>query len=880
VIGRIRKRLRTLVQRSRHERELDLELRFHLDMLTAQHVRAGLPPAAARRAALQAFGPVAAVKDDVRDTWLVRMVESALQDVRYGLRTLATARAFALGMIVTIALAIGVNTAIFGMSYALLFRPLPFESPADLVVLQHGTPPSSMRRTFSPLELEDYRRTSGLDAIAELHTMWFILLGRPGDHGRSAAPQRVSTGVVSAEYFTMLGVPAAYGRPLTAEDDRPGAPAVLLLTDEYWRRAFNADPRVVGRVFEMNDRPHTVVGVLAPFPQHPQPMDVYMPTSACPFRSNPAVVQNRDARMGRAIGRLRAGVTLEEAQAGLDATAARLERDHPAVYASNGNQYVAAAASLDGAMRRELRPTLLLLLVTAGLVLLIGCVSVSNLTLARITHRAAELSLRSALGASRSRMVRQLLTENIFTVAAGTAAGVALAQLSLRLLTAYVQRSTSVPIDQGVSLAALVCAGAVSILLLFASAGVPLIGGRASLAAALPRRPVRRIRSGLVAGQVALSFVLSIAAVLAVRSLLHLQAIDTGFSTTNVQTMRVDLNFTRYRNGPVISAFWRELESRLSAIPGVLAAGGAGTVPLDGQQPASTLYTLEVNSSRPPDAFAPRANLRVASPGYFDALGQRLAEGRGFTRADDSRDRPVVVINQALARRRWPAGSAVGRQLRVDGIAIATVIGVVEDARQRLEEPAGEEIYLPMLQSGQLSTQWLVRSALQPDEIEARVRAIVRSLDPDQPVDNFRSLDSFREASLLPTRVAATVVGLFSVLALIITAVGIAGVVGFSVQQRRQEFGIRLALGAPRRRVLALVLRQGLALVAAGLAAGVLASLPMLPFVRAALFGIDRFDPAGFALVAAALFFVAAAACAAPALRAMRVDVLRELRNP
>jgi len=374
--------------------------------------------------------------------------------------------------------------------------------------------------------------------------------------------------------------------------------------------------------------------------------------------------------------------------------------------------------------------------------------------------------------------------------------------------------------------------------------------------------------------------VLSIAAVFSMRSLLHLQAIDVGFSTTNVQTMRVDLNFSKYRTAAAISSFWRELEARVSALPGVVSAGGAGIVPLDGQQLASLPYSPDPTT--PPDdgrGFAPRANLRVASAGYFAALGQTVVEGRGFTREDAELDRRVVVVNETLARARWPTGGVVGRQMRVDGVPPATVVGVVEDARQRLEVPAGEEIYLPLLQGGQLSTQWLVRSALEPAEVEARVRAIVHALDPDQPVDNFRSLESFRDDSLLPSRVIATVVGLFSVLALVITAAGIAGVVGFSVQQRRHEFGIRLALGAPRAGVLAMVLRHGLGLVATGLVAGTLATLPLLPFVRESLAGIDRFDPAVFALATGALLLVALAACLAPALRAARVDVLGVLRT-
>ena len=876
--GRIRRRLRSVLHRTRVERELDLELQFHIDMLTAQQARAGLPPAEARRAAQQAFGTVAGIKDDVRDVWLGRRIDAAVEDVRYGVRTLRAAPGFAFAIILTIALAVGINTAIFAIAYALLLRPLPFDAPESLVVLYHGSG-SPARSTFSVGELEDYRKTPGLDALAELHTMWFILLSPPGQRG-NRAPERVSTAVVSPNYFPMLGVGVELGRLLTDADDRPGAPAALLLTHDYWQRAFHGDPSVVGRVFEMNDRPHTVVGVLAPFPQYAQAVDVYMPTSACPFRSNPAMIGERRARMGRAVGRAADGVSLASLQESLARVAARLEQRQPGVYADPAGPYVATASPLAAEMRQELRPTLLLLVAAAALVLLIACVSVGNLTLTRFTRRWREMQLRSALGATGRRIALQLLAENVSAVCAGVLLGMLLAQSALRALTVYVQRSTSLPVDHGLTIGAVVCAAAVSIVVLTVAAAVPLFARRAGEGAS--SAAAGRLRGGLVAGQVALSFVLMIAATLAVRSLLHLQGIDTGFTTIDVQTMRVDLNFSKYNQGRSIAGFWQDVERRLSEIPGVVGAGGTGVVPLDGQPLASSLYTVEGRASQTPDekalALTPRANLRVASPGYFEALGQRVLTGRPFGPAD-TRDGPlVVVINDLLARRWWPGASAVGHSLRIDGMQPALVVGVVENARQRLDEPPGDEIYFPLFQSSQLSTRWLVRSSLSAADLQERARAVVAAMDPQQPVDDFRSLESFRDDLLLPSRVTASVVGLFSVLALVITATGIAGVVGYAVQQRRREFGVRLALGAPRTRVLAMVLGQGLSLVALGLFAGACASLPLLPLIRALPAGSAPFDPVALALAAIILLLVAAAACLVPAMRAARVDPLVVLR--
>ena len=871
---RIRRRLRSVLHRSRVERELDLELQFHLDMLAAQKARAGLPPAAAERAARQAFGVVAGIKDDVRDVWLGRRIEAAIEDVRYGVRTLRAAPGFAFAIILTIALAVGINTAIFATAYALLLRPLPFDAPEQLVVLHHGSG-SPGRSAFSVGELEDYRKTPGLDSLAELHTMWFILLSPPGRPGERM-PERVSTGVVSPNYFPMLGVRAALGRLLTEADDRAGAPAALLLTHDYWQRAFYGDPSVVGRVFEMNDRPHTVVGVLAPFPQYSQAVDVYMPTSACPFRSNPATIAQRRARMGQAVGRAADGVSLESLQGNLARVAARLEQREPGIYADPGGRYVATATPLAAEMRQELRPTLLLLAAAAGLVLLIACVSVGNLTLTRFTRRWRELQLRSALGATRRRLASQLLAENVSAVGAGVVLGLLLAQFALRALTEYVQRSTSLPVDQGLTIGAVICAAVVSAVLVSVAAAVPLFvrrsGEGASGAAA------GRLRGGLVAGQVALSFVLMIAATLAVRGLLHLQGIDTGFTTVGVQTMRVDLNFSKYHEGRSIVVFWQEVERRLAALPGVVGVGGTGVVPLDGQRLDSSIYSVEGRAGEVANedalALTPRANLRVASPGYFEALGQRVLKGRVFGTAD-TRDGPlVVVINDLLARRWWPGASAVGHSLRIGGMQPALVVGVVENARQRLDEPPGEEIYFPLFQSGQLSTRWLVRSSLPSLELQERARAVVAAMDPEQPVDDFRSLESFRDDRLLPSRVTASVVGLFGVLALVITAAGIAGVVGYAVQQRRREFGVRLALGAPRTRVLGMVLGQGLSMVALGLFAGACASLPILPLIRALPADSARVDPLALGLAAVVLLTVAAAACLVPAMRAARVDPL------
>jgi putative ABC transport system permease protein len=879
--SRIRTRLASLLRRRQYERELDAELQFHLDMLTEQNVHGGMAPDQARRAALRAFGGVHRVKDDVRDTWLSRVAETAAQDVRYGIRSLRRNPGFALVVILTMALGIGANTAIFSVVNGVLLRPLPYRDGDRLVMLRQERPlVTDDEMGFSPIDMVEYRRARSLDGIAEFHSMWFILLGRP-------EPERVSTGVVSTNFFEVMGVQPALGRSFQPPDDERGAPAVLILGHKYWQRSFGGDPSVVGRVFQMNDRPHQVIGVLPPVPQYPLEVDVYMPTSACPFRSDPRAVVEREARMLTAFGRLRPGMTLDKAQADLSTVAAQLQQEHPAAY-PKADGYRAVAVPVRDLMTRNFRPTLLVLLGTAAFVLLIVCASVANLMLARIVKRGHELSVRGALGASRTRLLRQLLTESTLLALLGGAAGLALASFGVSLLTAYAERFTpraaEIRIDGVVLLYTLVLSVATG--LLFGS--VPAFSDRFARMAALraegrSTHDRQGIRSALIVVQVAASFMLLIGAGLTIRSVIKLQQVDPGFRTDNILTMRVDLNFTKYREAR-IADFWQRLEERLKAQPGVLSVGGAATFPLNERAPFTTSLEIE---GRPlaPGAPRPRADVRVATPDYFGTIGQPILAGRTFNSSDRSflstGTTPrvhVVIVNQSLARHHWPGEDPVGKRINDGEGNSATVIGVVADARQQLDQVPGDELYLPMLHTPQLSTNWLVRSAVDPTVMERQIREVVRGIDPEQPIDNFRTLAEVRSSTLESPRLTATLLGLFGVLALVITAAGIAGVVAFSVNQRTQEFGIRMALGAQRSNVLTMVLRQGLQFVLIGLAIGLAGALVVTRLLTTLLFGIEPTDGLTFVAVSMVLVAAAAIACLVPARRAASVDPMVALR--
>jgi len=887
MIRHLSTRLRSLFRRDRLERELDVELKYHIDMLIEQNVRAGMSDLEARRAALRVFGPVDGIKDDVRDAWLSRFVETAAQDVRYGLRNLRRNPGFALVVMLTMALGIGANSAIFSVVNGVLLRPLPFRNGDRIVVLRQGQGDTVANNMgFSPKDIDDYRQARSFSDVVEFHNMFFILLGR-------AEPERVSSGVVSANFFDVLGITPMYGRSFVPADEAHGAPAVLVLSYKYWQRSFGADPKVVGQVFRMNDRPHTVVGVLPPVPQYPLEVDVYMPTSACPFRSNPKNVENRQFRlMQTAFALVRPEVRLSKSQADLDLVAARLGKDHPDDYPQTN--FRATETPLKQDLTRDFKTTLLILLGTAGFVLLIVCASVANLLLARMVRRERELSVRAALGASRQRLLRQLLTESLLLAVSGGLLGLIVAAATRSLLVAYADRYTSraieISIDQNVLLFTLV----VSILTGLVFGTVPAWSARFDVAPALrdggrATHGNRGLRSALIVGQVAASFMLLIAAGLTLRSLMKLQSVDPGFRTENLLTMRADLSFNKWPlnmerrlRTQKTADYWTEFEGRLRAIPGVLEVAGSSTFPLNERGPFSNGLQRE-SKPLPPGVQPPQVDYRVASTDYFKTLGQPIVAGRAFTTGDTVDAPGVVIINQSAARHFWPNENPIGTHIsggtnaRNEPVWL-TVVGVVADIRQQLEQKPHDEVYVPLGQLPFSSTNWVVHSNRPIDQIAREVKAAARAHDPDLPVANFRTLAEVRSSSIEKPRVTASLIGIFALLALVITAAGIAGVIAFSVNQRTQEFGIRMALGAPRVGVLGMVLREGLTLVAIGLVIGMAGALALTQVLQTLLFEVQPTDSLTFLGVSTVLLMVAVVACLLPARRAASVDPMIALR--
>jgi predicted permease len=808
-------------------------------------------------------------------------MDTLRQDLSLAARGLVRNPLFSLAVVVTMALGIGANTAIFSVVHAVMLRQLPYEHGERMMVLQQQRPRANVaNQAFSAKEIADYRTMSeSLDEVVEFHSMWFILLGR-------GEPERVQTGVVSHNFFDSFGIKPIVGRSFRAADDEPGADAVLMLSYPYWKSRFGGDPSVVGQVFEMNDRPHTVIGVLPPIPQYPQENDVYMPVSACPFRSAQAAIDNRNARFVQAFGRLKPGATIERAASDLGVVASRLQQSYPDAYpASSG--YTAVPLSLRGELTRGFRPTLMVLVGAAGFVLLIVAASVANLLLARMVKREREIAIRSALGAGRWRLFRQLLTESTLLAVIGGALGLVLAGVSLDLLVAFVNRFTTRSAEIDINGTVLLFTMAIAIGTGVLVGIVPALPGRMHLASTIQSgaRTIGsgrvRFRSGLIVVQVAVSFVLLIGAGLMMRSLLQLQSIDPGIQTDGVQTMRVALNFTKYSGSrpETIRQFHSRLLERLSQLSGVRSAGAASTFPLNQTTGFVTGLRIEGQAETDPTRL-PRVTISIASPGYFQTAGIPLLQGRVFNDQDRAETEAVAVVSRSMAARFFGDRSPIGARVSTNGTNWTRIVGVVGDTRQTLDAQPTDGMYLALAQTAPLTTLFLVRTvgAIGPD-LPRAMREAVYSIDPNQPADQFRTLAQVRSQSVEAPRLTAMLIGMFAVLAVAITAAGLGGVIAFSVNQRTQEFGVRLALGASPGSLLGMVLSQALRLVALGLAIGGIIAFVSSGVMRTLLFSVKPTDPATYALVGVAFVLIALIACATPARRAAAVDPIVALRG-
>ena len=802
-----------------------------------------------------------------------------LQDVRYAARTLTRTPGFTLLCILTIGFGVGANTAVFSMVNGVLLRRLPYAANDRLIHIQQ---PSSTAPHIgiSVPELQDLRaQVPELAAASEYHSMPFQFYGR-------GEPQRLQTGVVSDNFFSMLGVRPLLGRLFLPGEEAVGAPAVLVLSHRYWMQQFAGDPAVIGEKLTMNDRVHTVIGVLPPLPAYPGNNDVWMPAGACPFRGSPQILNSRNGRMLQVYAAVKPGQTLEQARTGLTSVAQRLHAAYPENYPS-ARQLSFSATPVRDEMTSRSRPLFLTLLGMAGFVLLIAAANFANLTLARQLRRGHEMALRAALGADRSRIFRQLVTESLFVTLLGGALGVAIAWSGLGLLRTFATRVTPRAEEIALDPVVLAFALAVSIVVGLVAALVP-IGRTPSLGIALrdgaastsAGRREGRLRDGLVAVQVALAFVLLIGAGLMVRSLIALQRVEGGYQTSNVMTARVDLNWSRYTTNPVIIQFADGLMQRLTSQPGVHSVGFSSDFPLLNGQPSTQPFQIRGREPSNPNDPGPQSDVTVASADYFRTIGVPLVRGEIYSDSDrDTADVPVV-ISKRLADTYWPAADPIGGELSFNGRRWFRIVGIVGDVYQNgPSNSISDQIYLPYFVFGASDIRVLMRTQGDSRTIVPALRTAVRELDDKQPLTSVETLEELRGQRLSEPRTTTVLLLSFAVLALAITAGGLGGVVAYGVNRRVNEIGIRLALGARPGQVLASVMRQGMVIVAIGLVVGLGGALALSRLMGSLLFAVEPNDAITYVGVGVALLVVALLASYLPARRALRVDPVQALRS-
>ncbi len=801
------------------------------------------------------------------------------QDSGFALRMMRKNLGFTIAAIVVLGLGIGANTAIFSVVNAVLLKPLPYEHGERLLMLSQRTARGGGIGRSSVPELNDYRsQNRSLDGIVEYHNMQFILLGR-------SEPERVETGVVSWNFFHLFGVKPLAGRMFEPNDEKPGAPAVLLLSYEYWQRSFAGDLTVVGKTFRMNDKPHIVVGILPPFPQYPHENDVYMTSSACPFRSDPEMVASRQGRMLRLFGRMKPGIKPGQAEADLSTVAASMQREYPNDYAKDTVTKM-EVTPMKTELTRDAKPTMLFLLSAAGFVLLIACANVANLNLARMARREREMGLRAAMGADRVRLFRQLLTEGFLLALGGSLLGLFLATSGMELLTAYVARFTprahEIHVDAQVLIFTLAIAGLVSIL----TGTAPALSRGENLLTSLKEGGTQatlgssrgRARNALIIAQVAVSFLLLIGAGLTVRSLINLQRVDGGFQPENVLTVQLSLDFSKYMSDSSMLNFSDSLLEKIQAMPQVISAAMSGEFPLDKSPAFNNQYVIEGRQGGA-DSKA-TAEFNVVSSDYFRTLGIRTSGGRSFDRRDRADKPRVAIVNQSLARHIFRDENPVGHRISFDdGKRWTEIVGVVGDVHERtLDQAPADLIYLAYAQIPQMAPALIARTQGDPMNIARAVVQHLYEVDPNQPAGRIQSLQQVRADSIVAPRLTANLLGLFALLALAIAAAGIGGIMALQVSQRVHEIGVRMAIGARPTEIVLMILRQGMALALAGVALGVIGAFALTGAVKSLLFGVTPTDPATFSLVAAVLAAAAFAACYVPARRAAQVDPLRALR--
>jgi putative ABC transport system permease protein len=875
-IPRLTSLWRNLFHKDRVDQEFSEEIQAYLDMLTEAKLRQGLSPQEARRNALLELGGIDQVEERVREIRMGRFIETAWRDVRTGARALVHSPVFTVVTVLSLALGIGANTAMFSVVNGLLLRPLPYPESEQIVDVWHTPPQQSFpgldRFSVSPANYLDWKAQSTAFEQMAVYTDTGLSLSTTND------PLPLTGAVVSSDFFSVLRSNAMQGRTFTADEERPGRDQVVVIGHGLWQRAFGANPNIIGQTLTLNSRSFTVVGIMPAGFEFPREAELWVPLA---WDDNDR--QTRSIHDYLVIARLKQNVSLQQAQAEMSTISSRLEQQYP----NENTGWGAVVIPLRDDLVGDIRLALLVLFCAVGFVLLIACANVANLMLARGANRQKEIAVRIALGAGRARLVRQLLTESVLLAVVGGLLGLLLALWGSKMLVQLgsLPNSGDIGIDTWalgftllVSFAAGIIIGIVPALQFTRTSISETLKQGAGRTGGSPMK--QHTRKALVISEVALSLVLLIGAGLMIRSFWKLQNVDPGFDTSNTLTMSVALTWIRYSEPHQRLAFVDRTIEQIRALPGVVSVGITTRVPLTGGG-STQPFSVE---GRPTAAISeqPMAQARYVSPDYFATIGIPLRQGRFFSDHDRDNSVPVVIISEAMARRFWPGENPIGRRLtptfHVEQ-GPREIVGIVGDVKSSgLDADLSAMMYLPYKQAPLPFMSFVVRTASNPESLIQPVSKAIYSIDKDQALTNVQTMEQVHRESLSDRRFNMTLLLTFAGVALMLAAVGVYGVMNYTVTLRRRELGIRMALGAAKMDVLRLVLGQALTLTLIGVGAGLISAYALTRLMASLLYGVTATDYLTFGSVSAVLIAVGVAASYVPARRATKVNPTIALR--
>ena len=879
-------RIAGIFTKSQSDDDLREELEAHLEMATAENIRRGMAPEEARRHALLDSGGVTQAAEAVRDQRGLPWLESLAADAKYALRALRHSPGFTVIVVITLALGIGANTAIFSVVRGVLLKPLPHRDGARLVYLRHSMDgPGGKSIAFSVPEVRDFRNGApSLGGIAELSEWSLTLQLKDGT-------VRVPAGLVTGNYFDVMGLRAEVGRLTRASDDGPGVPAVMVLTHDTWIKRFGGDSSAIGSQLRVEGKLATIIGVVQPAPFFPGQFEVLTNMVVSEHHLSAFMVEGRSHRMTEMIARLSPGATLAQARNEVEAVDSRIRAEHADAY-NPASHYRVAVIPFKEVLGERASMTLWLLMAAAAFVMIISAANVANLTLMRGVRRQHELVVRAALGAGIGRLRRLLLAENLALTLMGATVGVLIAIGGVRLLTSlaarYSPRANEIRLDSTVLGFTFALSVVVALLLSFVGS-LPKNGALASISAGARRIAggVRkhRLQRGLVVLQVAVSVVLLAGAGLLTRTMIRLADVSTGLRTEEVLTMRVPLVTAAellYSPGADAAAKQRyeQMRREVAALPGVIEAGVGSPMPL---RSSDVRFDVKAEGvSLPSGEPLPHAELRTANPEFFRASGIPLLKGRAFEATDGPTAGMVVIVNQTLADKLFPGQDPIGRRVAWTGEVLKfapisgdwrTIVGVVANTQDGGPDATAKPVmFMPFTQMLAIGGGLVIRADSNVAALIPAATRIVRRIAPTAPIEDVKTIAQYKDQTVSPQRLNAILLSSFGILAVLIAAVGIAGVLAFSVSARTNEIGIRMSLGAATGQVQRMILREGSVLVLIGLAIGVVGAYFAASVIRGLLFGVAPHDPLTFAGVAGMMAFIGVVACWIPARRASRID--------